>query len=331
MGWPTPSVPRRAVKRAGDNIRKGDETQADIDILNSWRAAHGYIINTFQASLRSRAKDTNVPVAQRLKRGATIVDKLQQGRARDLSTMQDIAGVRMVFQTETELRTFRGSLHRTKAKHKLLNDPDKYDYIKSPKDSGYRGIHDVYSYVAGTETGEAWNGLQIELQYRTLIQHAWATAVELSDVLTNNRTKFSQGHPDNTLFFQVCSELLARTFEGENSCLPNYTRQQLIDEWHAIEGRAHLFHQLRSVGKEEGGDQILQGFVLLVMHEDMSVQQLPQKSYKSALTTLLRMEEESPELDVVLVGGEGDTIRQTFRNYFKNAVEFVRLIEVAAS
>lgn len=328
MGWPQPRDTKSAVKKAGDRIRKDDYSVEDITVLNNWRAAHGYIINTFQAALRNRAKGWNVPVAQRLKRASTIIDKLRQGRAKDLSTMHDIAGVRMVFPDETSLRLFRYGQLRTRAKHELVNEPDKYNYLLNPKSSGYRGIHDVYSYSAGSETGGAWNGLLIELQYRTLIQHAWATAVELSDVLTHNRTKFSQGHPDNTRFFQICSELLARRWEGAFSCLPDQPYETLIEEWHEIEQRAHLFHQLKSVGRDEGG-QGLHGLVLLIMREDMTVQQIPQKSYRSALQTLLKIEAENPELDVVLVGGAEDTIRQTFRNYFKNATEFVSLVEGA--
>ena len=45
---------------------------------------------------------------------------------------------------------------------------------------GYRGIHDVYEFlVRSTRRREFSNGLQIEIQYRTHVQHAWATAVEV--------------------------------------------------------------------------------------------------------------------------------------------------------
>jgi putative GTP pyrophosphokinase len=132
--------------------------------------------------------------------------------------------------------------------NELVNENDRYDYMLQPKQSGYRGIHDVYKYRAKTDSGAYWNGLQIELQYRTLVQHAWATSVELSDALTANRTKFSQGSADNTRFFQICSELLARRYEGSHSCLATASHVELVDEWYDIESRAQLFHQLKSVG-----------------------------------------------------------------------------------
>ena len=224
MGWPAPVDSKTSVRRAGQRIRANAATDNDIAVLNRWRAAHGYIINTFQASLRNRTRGLRIPVAQRLKRAATIIDKLQQGRALDLASMQDIAGVRLVFPDVPALRTFRAGFHRTKAKHEMVNEPDRYDYIQSAKDSGYRGVHDIYRYRAGTAAGAQWNGLLIEVQYRTLVQHAWATAVELSDALTANRTKFSQGSVDNERFFRICSELLARYWEDEVSCLPDASR-----------------------------------------------------------------------------------------------------------
>lgn len=329
MGWPTPADSRTAVRKAGQRIRAGQESSEDIGVLNRWRAAHGYIINTFQASLRNRAKGSHIPVAQRLKRAATIIDKLKQGRALDLATMQDIAGVRLVFPDIPSMIEFRNKLHETKAKHELMNEKEKYDYLIHPKASGYRGIHDVYRYRAGTETGSKWNGLFIEIQFRTLVQHAWATAVELSDAITSNRTKFSQGTPENELFFKICSELLARKFEDAPSCLQDWTHAQLIEAWRDIETKLHLFQQLKSVSMQESGGA-LTGFVLLIVqpHGDLVVES--QKSYRDAVYRLISIETDHPDWDIVLVGGDRDeSLRSAFRNYFRNASEFVSMMENA--
>ena len=64
-----------------------------------------------------------------------------------LSRMDDVAGCRLIFPTVEELRVFRAEFHdKSRFKHSLKNDPDKYDYIAHPKESGYRGVHDVYVY-----------------------------------------------------------------------------------------------------------------------------------------------------------------------------------------
>lgn len=329
MGWPAPADSRSAVRKAGERIRKGTESLNDYAILNRWRAAHGYIINTFQATLRTRTRNMPIPVAQRLKRGLTIVDKLRQGRALDLSSMQDIAGVRLVFPDIETLAEFRAKSHQSRARHELVNDLPKYDYIASPKSSGYRGIHDIYRYRAGTALGAQWDGLLIEIQYRTLVQHAWATAVELSDVLTSNRTKFGQGAPDNERFFHICSELLARKYEASVSCLPDMSHTDLVDEWRSIESRFHFFQQLKSVG-QKGSAGNLSGFIILVVQPDGDLVVERQRSYRSAIERLLDLEEQHPEWDMVLVSGAGDeSLRSAFRNYFRNATEFVGLMEGA--
>lgn len=277
MGWPAPADSKNAVRKAGQRIRLGEAGLGDYNVLNRWRAAHGYIINTFQANLRKRTRGRRIPVAQRLKRSATIIDKLTQGRALNLATMQDIAGVRLIFPDFATLADFRADFHRTRAKHEMVNTLDRYDYIDHAKSSGYRGVHDIYRYQVGTVAGAQWNGLLIESQYRTMVQHAWATAVELSDALTANRTKFGQGSTDNERFFKICSELLARHFEGRTSCLPNQSHAQLVDEWNEIEDRAHLFQQLRNAW-EQGGDGAIAGLVVLAVRDDGSLSVERQRS-----------------------------------------------------
>jgi ppGpp synthetase/RelA/SpoT-type nucleotidyltranferase len=329
MGWPAPSDSKTAIRKAGDRIRKNVANEEDLNVLNRWRAAHGYIINTFQATLRTRTKNMPIPVAQRLKRAATIVDKLQQGRALDLYSMHDIAGVRLVFPDVETLVEFRALSHRSRAKHELVNATGKYDYLANPKSSGYRGIHDVYKYSAGTDSGAKWNDLLIEVQYRTLVQHAWATAVELADVLTANRTKFNQGTPENSRFFQICSELLARKHESATSCLPDLSHADLVSEWRSIESRARIFQQLRSISQQQSAGN-LKGFVLLIVQSDGNLVVEPQKSYREAIANLLAAENEHPEWDIVLASGDRDeSLRSAFRNYFRNSTEFISLIEAA--
>ena len=133
-------------------------------------------------------------MAQRHKRRRTIIDKLTRIPKMQLSRMDDVAGCRLIFQTVEELRRFRSEFHdKSRFNHALKNHPDKYDYIIRPKESGYRGIHDVYVYDVNSEVGRARKGLLIELQYRTIYQHAWATCVEVVGFLTDNQPKFNRG------------------------------------------------------------------------------------------------------------------------------------------
>jgi putative GTP pyrophosphokinase len=143
-------VSKGRVNRAGDRLRDTEDfgwvSDEDAAVMDAWRAAHRYIINTFQAILRRRTRGHGILVAQRLKRKATIVDKLFREPEMHLARMDDLAGCRLIFSDLTALAEFRAEFVKARFRHKRRNDPDKYNYILYPKASGYRGIHDIYAY-----------------------------------------------------------------------------------------------------------------------------------------------------------------------------------------
>ena len=72
-------------------------------------------------------------------------------------------------------------------RHTLVHEP--VDYINHPReDTGYRGIHLIYRYRSDRKK-RAWNGRKIEVQLRTKLQHAWATAVETIGAFKNMALK----------------------------------------------------------------------------------------------------------------------------------------------
>ncbi|HYZ23833.1 MAG TPA: RelA/SpoT domain-containing protein [Rhodopila sp.] len=165
--------PRRArVSKAGATVRNGTETPEDLEVINAWRAAHKPVLNTFQAILRNRTRNSKTVVAQHYKRKKTIFDKLRRFPNVELSRMDDVAGCGLIFPNVKSLYEFRNKLHKARFKHRRRNDITKYDYIKHPKDTGYKGIHDVYEYDVNSESGKVSKDLLIELQYRTTYQHA---------------------------------------------------------------------------------------------------------------------------------------------------------------
>lgn len=86
-------------------------------------------------------------------------------------------------------------------------------------------MHDVYSYNGNSR----YAGLLVEIQYRTLIQHSWATAVEIMGFVTDNNLKFGQGDKRWLEIFRFASEILARVFEGRKSCLGNLADSEIIE------------------------------------------------------------------------------------------------------
>jgi hypothetical protein len=74
----------------------------------------------------------------------------------------------------------------------------------------------------------------------------------------------------------------------------------------------------------------LEGFVLLIVQSNGDLVVEPQKSYRTAIANLLELEATHPDWDIVLASGDRDeSLRSAFRNYFRNATEFISLIEEA--
>ena len=326
-----PGGSRQHVTKAGNNVRHDKATYSDLTAINDWRAAHGRVINSFQAILRGRTRDTNIIVAQRHKRRRTIFDKLRRYPGMQLGRMDDVAGCRLIFANVEELREFRDAFHKSRFKHTLKNEKDKYDYIENPKSSGYRGIHDIYAYNVNSVAGRHLKGLLIELQYRTQIQHAWATANELIGFMTVNQPKFQRGDSRYQHAMQLASEIISRSAESMTSCFPNLENSELVSEFVSIDTQIQLmkmFRGLNAAGKIVEGKK---NYLLIFGEGADGVEVLDVQAYKSstdALGALFALESEDPGKDIVLVRGDRpDDIRESFKNYFSDAMYFVDLID----
>ncbi len=80
------------------------------------------------------------------------------------------------------------------------------NYIEIPKTSGYRSIHFIYKFDSNNSDT---NGMKVELQIRTKLQHSWAMAVETAGLITSTPLKSSQGSDEWLKFFKVVSSLFA--------------------------------------------------------------------------------------------------------------------------
>ncbi|MBI4808311.1 MAG: RelA/SpoT domain-containing protein [Nitrosomonadales bacterium] len=326
-----PGGSKSRVNRAGENIRYGLDTPDDLTVIEEWRAAHRSVLNTFQAILRTRTRGTNVTVAQRHKRKNTIFDKLNRLPGMQLSRMDDVAGCRLIFRSIRELNKFRSSFQKARFKHKRRNSPEKYDYISHPKATGYRGIHDVYEYNVNSETGRDLAGLYIEIQYRTLVQHAWATAVEVVGFITESQPKFQQGDKRYEHEMALASEILARAHEGLNGPFPHKSNRELLEEFLAMDGELMLLATLKGLNQAKSEVSDKKNTILIFTREGT----LEVRSFRDApeaLRALFVLEKEMPYNDIVLVRADSsDEVRLAFRNYFSDASEFIRLIEKACA
>lgn len=322
-----PGGSKSRVNRAGDAVRSGTASSDDSSVIETWRAAHRAVLNTFQAILRTRTRGKKVVVAQRHKRKKTIYDKLHRFPEMQLSRMDDIAGCRLIFRTLKELNSFRTQFHEARFRHKLVNDVDKYDYMKRPKRTGYRGIHDVYRYDVRSEVGSGLAGLFVEVQYRTLVQHAWATAVEVIGFVTESQPKFQQGEVRYQKAMALASEMLARNYEKMTGPYPELSDSEVVESFLALDKELGLMAMLG--GLNTANDSITENKnTILIFKPDGSLVVQTHRDATEALRSLFLLEKAEPASDIVLVRADtSDQVRLAFRNYFSDASEFIRMIE----
>lgn len=244
-----PEYSKSAVSRASKLVGKGEGTPAELAearaILSNFRSAHAFPLNAVTVTVRQKALrvNSNAVVAQRLKRLPTILDKLIRIPTMSVTTMHDLGGCRVVFETVDEVDELVNVLRELpRARNRVTR---VYDYLRDnpgPKRSGYRGIHLVYEYGASKSE---YRGLRIELQVRTQLQHAWATAVETMDLFSGSELKYGKGESEVIRFFVLVSSLMA----GEEGTAPVPGAEdpvgELLDELARLEARLGIVERLR--------------------------------------------------------------------------------------
>lgn len=202
--WAIPIHPVHKVNQAAQALVSvsGDLVEA-LEIVNNWRSSHSYPLNAFTVSLKKRIPQ-NALIAQRLKRLDSIVKKLKERPTMKLSQMQDVGGCRAVVESVESVRRLRLAYLESRMKH---TDRKEDDYLAKPRESGYRAIHLIYRYHS--EQRPQWNGLKIEIQMRSRLQHAWAMAVETISTMLLEPLKASQGSPEWLEFLKLTSSAFA--------------------------------------------------------------------------------------------------------------------------
>lgn len=326
-----PGGSKKRVTRAGDAVRTGIASPEDLAVIEEWRAAHRPVLNTFQAILRGRVRGQSVIVAQRHKRKNTIFDKLQRLPGMQLARMDDVAGCRLIFRNLKELNKFRKEFHVARFNHRMRNDPSKYDYIAHPKNTGYRGIHDVYEYDVQSDSGKVLKGLYIEIQYRTLVQHAWATAVEVVGFITESQPKFEQGDDRYHRAMSYASEILSRAHEGLKGPFPELTDREVLEEFLRMDSELGLMQTLRGLHQAKS-DRSDKKNSILIFSPNGGLVVRSFRDATDALRELFELEKEMPFNDIVLVRADSsEEVRTAFRNYFTDAREFVRLMDAGCA
>lgn len=201
---------RKQIDKAGDILISSkdiEKIECATTMINDWRSHHLFVLDILKSAIADillHCEITPLFSSNRLKRMNSIIYKLDLNPEMHLGGMHDIGGLRFVL-TDMDIlnKTFdilKKKIPNNFSIHKI------YNYIEVPKESGYRSIHLVYKYQS---EDNIYNGLKVELQIRTKLQHNWATAVETGGLATKTPLKSSQGDSKWLLFFKVVSSLFA--------------------------------------------------------------------------------------------------------------------------
>jgi len=339
MAFPRPQYSRNQVNRAGEILCRAQIELPDadwaFDVLSNWRSCHGYPINTFQATLRTKLEgiDPDAIVAQRLKRIPSILSKLRRFDSMQLARMQDIGGLRAVVNTLGHVREVRSNYRKSRFLHDLVAERD---YIDSPKHSGYRGIHLVYRYKS--DIAAQYNGLLLELQLRTKLQHTWATAVETMGTFLNHALKSSEGPEEWLDFFSLTGSAFA--LKEKTTPVPRYAEMSAKETYAACNAEAERLNvrsrleafsvAANSISQHKGGGTyhliVLDPINMTVQINSYSRDRLEEanKAYTKTEERIVKGE----SIQAVLVSaGPIDQLRRAYPNYFLDTREFLHQLD----
>jgi len=313
-----------------------------LDVVNNWRAAHQYPLNTFLQTLRNRAKeiDRTVDITSRLKRMPAREAKLLDAQRADrhditLSNMQDIGGCRAVFQ---DVRHVYELADKYRAKVSLHDREREQDYIALPRRTGYRGYHLIYQHRS--RRWPIYDGLRIEIQIRSQTEHIWATAVETADAGLGGRLKAGRGEPRWQRFFVLMSSAMAQR-EG---CprVPDAPRAQaaLAQELRSLVTDLDVMNRVRYFGRSVqvlGNLNVTSStYVVLILNarEDrMYYSTFPaHEAEKASAFYSAREAAKQPGDDVVLVrASDAAAVRRGYPSFFRDTGAFLDFVQEAVA
>ncbi|MBQ7257091.1 MAG: RelA/SpoT domain-containing protein [Abditibacteriota bacterium] len=334
------------INRAGKDICNGiGNEKENLKIIDYWRELHSHPMHIVYIRLkrfieeknkRIKGKKYKSVVSARLKRLTSIKKKI--AKKTELARMQDLGGCRLVVSTIKKVYDYSNK-YRSHYNHDEYLEEKSKDYIKEPKKSGYRSLHIVLKYKSGTI--ERYKNKFIEIQFRTHLQHIWATAVETMGIFLHTDIKASDGEDEIKRFFVLVSSLFA--IEEKQPVVPGTSDiiDDLVDELIEINQRKKYLERLSSITKvinpinkniKKNKSKSNLYYLLILNYETQKLQywtfrlseeEQANKRYKDIETSIRN----NYNIDAVLVRSRDfKTVKSAYPNYFYDIREFVNKV-----
>jgi ppGpp synthetase/RelA/SpoT-type nucleotidyltranferase len=301
-------------------------TEAGYNVVNNWRLLHTTPLDIITKKLTeiSQAIDASVIVSKRIKRLASITPKIKKGYT--LTQIQDIGGCRAIFDNYKHIKDCINDLIICD----IFSSVRLTDYIENPKESGYRGVHLVCTYKSDDNR---YNGLKIEIQLRTRVQHTWATALEIVDIYTGQNLKGGIGSAKWLRFFALVASCHA---QGEYCpIIPNTSNDTPT-----------LIRELLKLDNELGARTILLGigqtvelpnenvgydyFILECTDTIVYFTPIEKEHYETGLEIFIELEKQAKKGEVIAFVSAKSiaSLREAYPNLFNDSYKFLALLEL---
>jgi hypothetical protein len=346
MPWTKPANPKGKIDRSGEIISGRAEPNAEItmddalDIAGNWRSSHGYPLHVAWTALRRRALavDHKAIVPKRQKRLPSIISKLRRFRNMQLSQMQDLGGARAVVKSARKVDKLAEAFLSNSSE--ALQFVKKFDYVHhdpGPKTDGYRSIHLVYRYQGDSQEG-AFKGMRVEIQIRSRMQHAWATALEIIDTFRGQRLKQDVGDENWKRFFALVGSAMALK---ENRPLVPGTpkfRSELISELRELSAKLNINDVFLGLmvgvniapGIKAQSESPIETYILTLNSSERTTGTRAYASNKEAEAALLEMEKENidkPHIQTVMVSAQSlRGLQEAYPNYYVDTRRFLAFL-----
>lgn len=304
-----------------------------IEILENFRSVHNHPLIVFRMSLNRKLKSIigDVLISQRLKRAPSIVNKLKIQKNMSLSQMQDVGGLRAVVQNLDELYKLRDLIRGGEKQFAFKSTfVRETDYVKAPKESGYRSIHLIYKYDKNVPINSQ---CRIEIQLRTRIHHAWATAIEVIGTYLRQPLKQSFGDAELLELFKEISKVFI-LIENDQFDLALFKKtSERINELKLRE-KLKGFSVATQISSQDKKQDKGKYYLISLNFKDktLKVQRFSESKLDQANTEYAELEKRyltDKNFEIVLVSVDDmSNLEKLYPNYFLDTQEFVKLLDI---
>ncbi len=326
---------RKYIEEAGKmlagQIDSYDEEVVEMfRIAHLWRRSHLRPMQMVRADLAGKARRLGGGTisVSRLKRMLSIRRKLRE-TPRTLYQMQDIGGCRGIFGTLADVELVARQYLDGQAKYAVSRADN---YIADPKPDGYRCQHIILKF-SGLGEDAAYNRHRIEVQLRTRLQHAWATAVEAVGLVTNSNMKAGEGDTDWLRLFQLVSAEFALTEGAPLVPMVSESRRERLQEIRHIARKLKAVENLSAYARMIRGSESLvrrgaRFYLIQYDYDERSVTVRPQFEDLRSSAAYEEAEQSQSQKNTVFVEVDRlEDLKSAFPNYFLDVRDFTARLQ----